>query len=110
MAILDDVREARTRLSEFVAQTFPRLVGHQLSREEMTLAVHLRGNDALRAALCAIVENRIKQRALVPEPRDPIVCKSAIARDRELQWLLGRIEAIYRSPVNQEDKEGEPPA
>jgi hypothetical protein len=70
-----------------------------LSREEAELAVHLRGNDALLVALRNLMLSRIEGRAAVPEPTDPLACKSMVARDRELQWLMGRINYIHRSPA-----------
>ena len=100
------IENIRTRLSEFV-QEIPRFLNRQMSKEEASLAVQLRGNDALMKSLRELIELRIRQRASVAEPHDPVACKSIIARDRELQWFLGRLEFIYRSPVNEE--KGEPP-
>jgi hypothetical protein len=78
-------------------------------QEEQRLGPHLRGQAALYDALVALIRTRIDGRAGVPEPSDPMVAKSMIARDRELQWLLSRLESVYRSPVNQPNSD-EPPA
>jgi hypothetical protein len=41
-----------------------------------------------------------------------VACKSIIARDRELQWLLSRLEHIYSSPLSEAaiDDDSELPA
>jgi len=72
---------------------------YRFTKEESDLAVHLRGNEALYESLRMFVESRIAGRAVVPEPTDPVQCKSMVARDRELQWLLGRLGVLYSSPV-----------
>lgn len=87
------------KLSDWVRETLPKQL-FAMSKSEAALAVHLRGNDALYETLTGLLEDRIAGRAKLPEPSDPLACKSMLARDRELQWLLGRIEFIYRSPVN----------
>jgi hypothetical protein len=86
-------------VSDFVRELMPSL-RQQMSREEIALAIHLRGNEKLKNDLINLINTRISGRAKVQEPSDPIVCKSMLARDRELQWLIIRLEFIYRSPVN----------
>ena len=83
---------------------------NRLSSEEMDLAAHLRGNEKLYDALTGIIRSRIAGRAAVQEPTDPLVCKSMLSRDRELQWFLSRLELCYRAPVSQPGQDGEPPA
>lgn len=98
------------RLSDWVRKTLPQKL-MEMSARESALAIHLRGNDALYEVLTGLIEDRISGRANLPEPSDPIACKSMLARDRELQWLLSRIEFIYRSPANNPGSDdGEQPA
>jgi hypothetical protein len=88
----------------------PRL-RQRMSDDERQVAKHLRGNTDLRDGLKGIIQARIEGRLQLPEPSDPVVCKSMAARDRELQWLLGRLELIYRSPVSEPaDLDDEQPA
>ena len=82
---------------------------NRMSKSEMDLAIILRGNDKLMAYLTEMINDRIAGRARVPEPSDPLVCKSMLARDRELQWLLSRLEFIYRSPVGIPGSDAEQP-
>jgi hypothetical protein len=94
-----------------VMDMLPRMRGGSLTREEQSVGIHLRGNAALYEGLTDLIRSRIQGRASVPEPTDPVMCKSMVARDRELQWLLVRLEAIYHSPVVQPGhSEGEQPA
>lgn len=94
------------KVSDMVREWLPQM-RFQMSTLETNLAVHLRGNSTLMDALTALIKSRISGRVLIAEPSDPIACKSMLARDRELQWLLSRLEFIYRSPVNPtgEDRE-----
>ena len=75
--------------------------------EEQDLALHLRGNDKLLASLIGVIEARIAGRAKVPEPSDPIVAKSMIARDRELQWLVSRLQLVCHSLESPSGQGGE---
>lgn len=95
------------RVADMVRDMIPRL-RVSLSPEEGALGPHLRGNDPLMSALRNLITSRIDGRATVPEPTDPLVCKSMVARDRELQWLLSRLEYVHRSPI-QAQGNGEPP-
>lgn len=84
---------------------------HGTTKEEDNLAVHIRGNEPLYEALTNLIRTRIEARSRVTEPSDPIQCKSIIARDRELQWLLDRLEFIYNMPSQQQEvQEDELPA
>ncbi len=95
------------KVSDMVRDMIPRLRHQPLLADEQKVAVHLRGNDMLLEGLRGIIQARIGIRLSLPEPSDPVVCKSMVARDRELQWLLSRLEYIYRSPVSQPaDNEG----
>lgn len=82
---------------------------YRMSPEEASLGIYLRGNTPLMQALCALLQARISGRAKAQEPSDPMECKSMIARDREIQWLLGRLDFIYHSPVNPPGDDAEPP-
>ena len=93
------MKEAFKRVADIVREMIPR-VRYTISREEADLGVHLRGNTALYNSLLALINARLRGRASVPEPTDPAACKSIVARDRELLWLLGRLEFIFTSPVN----------
>ncbi len=110
MSIPKGLAEMPQRVVDMVREMMPRW-RVRLTPEEERLAVHLRGNEALLKALKEMVAARIAGRANVPEPSDPLDCKSMLARDRELQWLLGKLEFVYRSPVNQPGRDsGERPA
>ena len=78
---------------------------------EQDLAVHLRGNENLLSALRDLIDSRIKARAALALPSTPQECQISMTRDRELQWLVGRLEYVYHSPVSQgNDEQGEQPA
>ncbi len=100
------------KVSDMVREMIPRLRRHPLLADEQKVAVHLRGNDMLLEGLKGIIQARIWGRLSLPEPSDPVACKSMVARDRELQWLLSRLEYIYGSPISQsaDNEGGEPPA
>lgn len=100
--------EVKQRLAEFVTEMFPAL-RRRMSKVDESVAVHLRGNDKLYAALRDLLTTRLEARSSMGEPRDPNDCKSIVARNSEIQWLLTRLESIYRSPLNQQES-GEPPA
>lgn len=85
-------------VAEMVRRMVPSL-RRTLTPEEHTLSVYLRGNEDMFNSLKGIIESRMKGRAGVPEPSDPVECKSMVARDRELLWLLAKLEFIYRSPI-----------
>ena len=96
------------RVMRAVQEWLPQ-VRNQMSRVETELAPHLRGNEKLMVALTNMISERIAGRVKIPEPTDPLVCKSMLARDRELQWLLTRLEFIYRSPVDIPGSDAEQP-
>lgn len=99
-----------TRVADLVRSLVPGVRGPaMLTQDEAQLGVFLRGNGPLYDALRGIIEARIEGRLSLPEPSDPLVCKSMLARDRECQLLLLRLELIYRGPAPSAD-EGEPPA
>ena len=110
MTIPPGIKAIPQKVSDMVRELIPAW-RHGLTQEERRLAVHLRGNIDLYESLRSIIRSRIAGRAAVPEPTDPLICKSMLARDRELQWLLLKLEYIYRSPVNSPAQDdGEPPA
>lgn len=98
------------RVSDMVRDLFATRHRFAMTPDEMDLAVSLRGNIPLYEALTNIVQSRITGRASLPVPSDPTDCKAILDRDHELRWLLSRLEFVYRSPVNQADAAGEPPA
>lgn len=101
------VASTARHVSDLVRELMPSL-RQQMSREEIALAIHLRGNEKLKNDLIGLINTRISGRVRVQEPTDPIVCKSMLARDRELQWLINRLEFIYRSPVSTPGSDAEP--
>lgn len=110
MTIPPGLSAATQKVSDTVLNMFPKLRS-RLTSLEQALVPHLRGNTPLYEALKGLIETRIEARARVPEPSEPLVAKSMIARDRELQWLLSTLEHLYKAPVDtpaQEDSE--PPA
>lgn len=111
MTIPPGLRAGAQKVSETVLNMFPKLRSSRLTSLEQALVPHLRGNTPLYEALKDLIKTRIEARARVPEPSEPLVAKSMIARDRELQWLLSTLEHLYKAPVDtpaQEDSE--PPA
>ena len=99
------------RLVDFVRKLIPTWRGGELTKDELELGIHLRGNDSLNSALIGIINSRIGGRAAMAVPSDPILCKAILDRDNELRWLLSRLDFVYRSPVSQpEPEDGEQPA
>lgn len=89
------------RVADMVRDLIPRM-RVMLTPEESALAPHIRGNEPLLKALNALILARIEGRAHVPVPTDPVECKCLMAMDRELRWVLNRLDFVYRSPVNPE--------
>jgi hypothetical protein len=112
LTIPPGVQSRIRRVSDVVRDMIPGIRQQQLTSEEASVAIYLRGNENLYNGLKGIVEARIAGRATVAEPSDPVACKSIIARDRELQWLLSRLEHIYSSPLSEAaiDDDSELPA
>lgn len=110
MTIPRGIHTATRKVSDMVRAMVPHM-RQVLSKDEHQLAVYLRGNEVMFDALTGMIRTRIAGRASLPEPSDPLVCKSMLARDRELQWLLSRLEFVYKSPVSQTaEEDGEQPA
>ena len=110
MTIPRFIQDIPRRVADMVRESIPRLRSI-LPPEERALAPHLRGNAALYESLCILLKSRIEGRATLPEPADPLACKSFVARDREVQAILRQLDRIYRSPVSPPgDNDGEPPA
>lgn len=101
----------RRRVTDIVRDLIPRF-RYRLSHDEQQLGIYLRGNKDLFESLTGLIQSRIGGRASLPVPSDPIVCKAMLERDRELQWLLSRLEFVYKSPVSEpaEAEQGEQPA
>ena len=100
--------QATKRVADMVREMIPRF-RYSLSPQEKELGVHLRGNEALLNSLVGMIDDRIKGREFAQLPSDPIVCMVHMARDKELRWLLSRLEYIYGSPVASEATDGEQP-
>jgi hypothetical protein len=110
MTIPRPIHRTAQRLADVVGRMLPYLRHGGLTREESSLGIHLRGNQALRDALVAFLKTRIEGRAQQQEPTDPLVCKSWLARDREIQWAINRLDFVFRSPVRDAADDGEQPA
>lgn len=108
--MIHPARQAMGKVADYVRALFPAL-RPGFTEAEQALAMHLRGNERLYNDLTAVLRGRIEGRARVAEPTDPLMCKSMLARDREIQFVLGRLGLLYRSPVNEltDEDEGEPP-
>ena len=85
-------------------------IRNPLTQNEQQLGIYLRGNIGLHDALVGMIQFRLDARARVQEPLNPVACKSMVARDRELQWLKGRLDFIFQSPVHEPVPDSEPPA
>lgn len=111
MTIPKGVKAATQKLTDMLGELMPQF-RNRLTANEQRIGIHLRGNQDLYEGLRELIESRIKGRAKLPEPRDPVVCKSMVARDRELQVILSTLEFIYKSPAVQlaEEEESEQPA
>jgi len=105
-------RMGAQRVSDMVRGMFPRMRGG-ISPVESDLRVHLRGNEKLFDSLNSLIVSRIEGRARLPLPSDPLQCYGSMARDKELRWLLSRLDEMYHAPVNEQSDEyeyGEQPA
>lgn len=110
MTVQERVRTAARTVADSVREMFPHYRDRSTFHERQ-LGIFLRGNKDLYEALTGIIQSRIEGRANLPEPSDPLQCKSMMARDRECQSILSRLSLIYRSPAPQPAEEGgEPPA
>lgn len=111
MTVPRGVQSAARRVSDMVRDMVPHF-RQRLTRDEQRLGIYLRGNMELFEALTGLVQSRIEGRGKLPVPSNPILCKAMMERDRELQWLLSRLEFVYRSPAPQlaEEEEREQPA
>jgi len=97
------------RVADMVREAFP-FFRDRLSPDEHTLAIFLRGNRELYDALVTVIKVRVEGRAKAPVPSNPIDCLASMSRDRELRWLLSRLEAIVHSPADNLAQDGEQPA
>lgn len=102
------IKDIPKNVAEYVRHLLPTLK-HSMTPLEMDLAVLLRNDPKLYEAVTAMIQARIAARAEVPAPDEPIRCKAMMERDRELQWLLKRLEYLYRAPL-QEQTDMEQPA
>ena len=96
------------RVSNYVREMMPK-IRHRLTVREYELAIHLRGNSALLETLKNLIQERIKGREQKPVPSDPILCMATMLRDKELRWLISRLEYIHDSPVIAPIEQGEQP-
>lgn len=93
------------RVSDMVREAFPRMRPTRLTEDERVVGIYLRSNDNLLEGLRNVIESRIRSRGNLPVPSDPVVCKAILERDRELQWLISRLEFIHGSPALQEEEQ-----
>ena len=107
MTIPPAFRSVIPRVADMVRGMFPAF-RNSLSADEQTLAIFLRGNRELYDALVNVIKVRTEGRAKVPLPSNPMDCVVSMARDRELRWLLSRLEAIMHSPADSA-QDGEQP-
>ena len=96
-----------SRVRDIVLSMLPAMQ-RSMPPEEMALAPHIRGNERLYEALVALITARIRVRDTQSVPSDPIDCRGILERNYELRWLLSRLDAIYRSPVNPQAADGDP--
>lgn len=90
------ISDAGQRVREMVVNMLPRL-RRNITPEEESVAVYLRGNKNLYEGLTAMISGRLEGRANLPVPSDPIICRGMLERDHELRWLQSRIDYIYHS-------------
>lgn len=110
MTVPKGVRARTQKVADMLRDIIPQF-RHRLTPDEERLGIHLRGNQDLYEALSNLILSRIEGRAKLPEPSDPVVCKSMLAKDRELEWVLLRLEFVYRSPaLKSVEDHSEPPA
>ena len=107
MTIPSALHAVMPRVADMVRGMFPSF-RHSLSPDEQTLAIFLRGNRELFEALVNVIKVRTEGRAKVPLPNNPMECMVSMARDKELRWLLSRLEAIHHSPADSA-QDGEQP-
>lgn len=108
MTMAGSIGNGTQRLTDMVRAMIPSLRQPVLTPDEADLGIHLRGNEALCIALTGVLQARIRSRAAGPVPADPMACKAILDRDNELRWVLGRLDFIYRSAVNQQDTSERP--
>ena len=99
---------ATQRVSEMVREMVPKW-HYRLTEQEAALGPHLRGNDALLEALSNLIMERILIRGKKDVPSDPVVCKESMARDREVLWILSKLDYVYNSPVSTDVDNSEQP-
>lgn len=109
MTIPKGYRTRPERISDYVRDAIP-FIRNRLTPHEKNVAIHLRGNEVLFEGLKGIIEERIRGRAMVPVPSNPVECMAVMAMDRELRMVLNKLEFIYRSPaLEPADLDGEQP-
>ena len=96
------------KVADFVRDRVP-FMRRRVDPRDQELAVHLRGNEPLFLALKDIFNSRIGGRAHLNLPSTANECMISMARDRELQWAIAKLDEIYLSPVNEAVNDGEPP-
>lgn len=99
MTIPRPLAVAAQRVSDWVREALPK-ARFRITPNESALSVHLRANPALYDDLTKFLRSRIEGRAAVPEPNDPLVAKSMVARDREVQWILARLDFLKNAPLS----------
>lgn len=109
MTVPPKFKSAARKVSDMVREMFPTL-RVSLGKHEAALGIYLRGNKDMLDALEGMIQERIEGRAVLPEPSDPLMCKSMMARDRELRWLMSRFRFVFASlPSDPVEDSGEQP-
>lgn len=109
MTVPRGIGSGAQRVADFVRGLIPQW-RVTLTPDEMALATHLRGNQALYDALCNILNARLGVRQSGPVPSDPNTCLAVMSRDSELRWVLATLGRAYRAPLPSPDDNGEQPA
>lgn len=109
MTIPPTLRRQIGRVADMVRDAIP-FMRNTLSPDEQTLAIFLRGNKELHNAIVNVIKVRIAGRASASVPSNPVDCLASMSRDRELVWLLNRLDAIVHSQADSLTQDGEPPA
>jgi len=97
------------RVADMVRDMLP-FTRQRFTVEERDLAAYIRGNTALMECLNNVIKLRIQGRASSQVPSDPIKCLVSMEKDRECRLILNRLQAIYESPVTEQQEQGEQPA
>lgn len=101
------VREAGKRVLELLREE-PPVKARQWSKEEWSVAVWLRGNDAAVKSLKSLFRARHDYRASLPVPSNSHDLAVSAGAQKELVDLMKWLDELYAAPVvNPADQEDE---